>query len=118
MSPTTLSKLFATLKNPTALASMASALPSVEDLKEYKPTDIEMILDSGHAFDDEYVKDPREYFIEDYLFSPESTLTTPSGIFEPDFPDNAYMDLTDGDLATRTENAKKMARTTPTYSEP
>lgn len=90
------------------MASMASALPSTEGLKEYKPTDIEMLADSGHLFDGEFVKSPREYFFEDFALGSGNELVSPfSGMLEtPSVPDNTYMNLTDDDLALLAKNTK------------
>lgn len=108
MNPLALAKLFATLKNPTAMVSMASVLPSTEGLEEYKPTDLDMLADSGHLFDGEFVKSPREYFFEDFALSPGNELVSPfGGLGTPSIPDNTYMSLTDDDLDLLAKNTKK-----------
>lgn len=96
MNLSNLAGLFAALKNPTAMNSMVSALPSVENLKEFKPTPLELLSYSSRVFDPDakIERDPWANLFGDYALTADGQVVDEIGnAFN--VPDNTYMEFPD-----------------------
>lgn len=99
MNVSKLSGLFSALKNPTAMASMMSALPSTEGLKEWSPDNIPGMLPvkNPETREDLFV----EFLEPGRLFADGSQEIAGS---RGDVPDNSFMNLSDFNLGQMVQN--------------
>ena len=107
MNPTNLAGLFSALKNPTAKAAMAAALPTYE---EWNPTDDEFLFASFANMFDKPVdgKSPREKFFENIVLDPYSDPSASvimDHLESPILPEGKFINLTDKDIGILADNA-------------